>query len=59
MQNLPSSSPPFKAGNSSRREDLSSYVALGLVMRKVRRLQRRGAAEIQAGKVVNYSGSGR
>ncbi len=41
MQNLSSSSRSFKVGNSRLHQDLSGYVTLGLVIKKVRRLQRR------------------
>ncbi len=59
MQNLTSSSLPFKAGSTRRREDLSGYVALGLVMRKVRRLQRRELVQVPSRPLPSYAGARR
>ncbi len=57
MQNLPSSSSPFKAGNGRRRERLSGYVMLGLVMKEVRRYQPRLLVpKIPLSKVIDYLG---
>lgn len=58
MQNLPSSSDPFKSPASRRPKDLSNYVALGLVMRKIRRVQRRLLAQTP-GRQITLNAGGR